>query len=130
MRVYWFADEINISSPGGVYGDVTKENFGTGITSYRNPTIAEAIKNMGFMQQFGIGLAMVHKELKNNGNPPANFDINENFISVTIKKTKMKTIAFFNNKGGVGKTSLVYHLAWMCSELNHRIITADFRSAS
>ena len=25
----------------------------------------------------------------------------------------MNTIAFFNNKGGVGKTSLVYHLAWM-----------------
>lgn len=25
----------------------------------------------------------------------------------------MKTIAFFNSKGGVGKTSLVYHLAWM-----------------
>lgn len=27
----------------------------------------------------------------------------------------MKTIAFFNNKGGVGKTSLVYHVAWMLS---------------
>jgi len=37
----------------------------------------------------------------------------------------MKTIAFFNNKGGVGKTSLVYHLAWMLSELDHRVITAD-----
>ncbi len=29
----------------------------------------------------------------------------------------MNTIAFFNNKGGVGKTSLVYHLAWMYAEL-------------
>lgn len=37
----------------------------------------------------------------------------------------MKSIAFFNNKGGVGKTSLVYHVAWMLSELGHRVITAD-----
>lgn len=37
----------------------------------------------------------------------------------------MKTIAFFNNKGGVGKTSLVYHVAWMFNELGHRVISAD-----
>lgn len=37
----------------------------------------------------------------------------------------MKTIAFFNNKGGVGKTSLVYHLAWMLSEMEYRVIAAD-----
>ena len=37
----------------------------------------------------------------------------------------MKTIAFFNNKGGVGKTSLVYHLAWMYSDLGVRVVAAD-----
>ena len=37
----------------------------------------------------------------------------------------MKTIAFFNNKGGVGKTTLVYHLAWMLSEVGYRVIAAD-----
>jgi chromosome partitioning protein len=37
----------------------------------------------------------------------------------------MKTIAFFNNKGGVGKTSLVYHLAWMYADLGLRVIAAD-----
>lgn len=37
----------------------------------------------------------------------------------------MKTVAFFNNKGGVGKTSLVYHLAWMFAELGHRVVAAD-----
>ena len=37
----------------------------------------------------------------------------------------MKTIAFFNNKGGVGKTTLVYHVAWMMAELGHRVLAAD-----
>ncbi len=37
----------------------------------------------------------------------------------------MKTIAFFNNKGGVGKTSLVYHIAWMLSLLKERVLIAD-----
>lgn len=34
-------------------------------------------------------------------------------------------IAFFNNKGGVGKTSLVYHLAWMYRNLGLRVLAAD-----
>ena len=38
----------------------------------------------------------------------------------------MKTIAFFNNKGGVGKTSLVYHLAWMYALQGFKVIAADF----
>ena len=37
----------------------------------------------------------------------------------------MKTIAFFNNKGGFGKTSLVYHLAWMYAELGCTVVAAD-----
>ncbi|MEC4817343.1 MAG: ParA family protein [Scytonema sp. PMC 1069.18] len=36
-----------------------------------------------------------------------------------------KTIAFFNCKKGVGKTSLVYHLAWMYDELGYRVVAAD-----
>ncbi len=38
----------------------------------------------------------------------------------------MRTIAFFNNKGGVGKTSLVYHLAWMYTELGLNVVAGDF----
>lgn len=38
----------------------------------------------------------------------------------------MKTVAFFNNKGGVGKTSLVYHLAWMLADRGVRTLAVDF----
>ena len=34
-------------------------------------------------------------------------------------------LTFFNNKGGVGKTSLVYHLAWMLSETGDRVLACD-----
>ena len=37
----------------------------------------------------------------------------------------MNCIAVFNNKGGVGKTSLVYHLAWMFAELDYNVLVAD-----
>lgn len=37
----------------------------------------------------------------------------------------MKTVAFFNNKGGVGKTSLVYHLAWMFAEHGVKTLAVD-----
>jgi cellulose biosynthesis protein BcsQ len=34
-------------------------------------------------------------------------------------------LTFFNNKGGVGKTSLVYHLAWMFADLGCRVVAVD-----
>lgn len=37
----------------------------------------------------------------------------------------MITVAFFNNKGDVGKTSLLYHVAWALSDLNVRVLVAD-----
>lgn len=37
----------------------------------------------------------------------------------------MISLAFFNNKGGVGKTSLVYHTAWMFAERGFRVLAVD-----
>lgn len=34
-------------------------------------------------------------------------------------------LTFFNNKGGVGKTTLAYHLAWMFGDMGLRILAVD-----
>ncbi len=34
-------------------------------------------------------------------------------------------ISFFNNKGGVGKTSLVNHLSWMYADMGYRTLAVD-----
>ena len=37
----------------------------------------------------------------------------------------MKSIVLFNNKGGVGKTTLGYHLSWMFNDLGLKVVAID-----
>jgi len=64
VRVYWFNDRIEITSPGGPFGSVTVENFGQpGLTDYRNPNLAEAMRALGLVQRFGYGITIARKAL-------------------------------------------------------------------
>lgn len=86
IRVYWFNDRIEISSPGGPYGNVTPENFGQpGITDYRNPTVAVVLKTFGFIQAFGRGIAVARQEMARNGNPVPEFEINHSNVLCVLR---------------------------------------------
>lgn len=37
----------------------------------------------------------------------------------------MKTIAFFNNKGGVGKTTFTFHLGYALEQIGKRVLFVD-----
>lgn len=85
IRVTWYDDRIEIISPGGPYGMVTPDNFGRpGIADYRNPTLAEALHVLGFVQRFGVGIATARKELQLAGNPPPLFDVSSSHVAVTL----------------------------------------------
>lgn len=84
-RVYWYNDRIEVVSPGGTYGDVTAENFGNlGLTDYRNPNLAEAMRTLGFVQHFGMGIPIAKRLLAENGNPAPEFQIYDTFIIAKI----------------------------------------------
>lgn len=87
VRIYWFDDRIEISNPGGPYGSITAENFGQpGRADYRNPQLASAFKVLGYAQRFGAGIFIAREALAKNGNPPPEFQIEQNFIGVIIRK--------------------------------------------
>lgn len=87
-RIYWYADRIEIQSPGSLYGKVTPENIGTGATDYRNPLIAEIMHHLGFAQRFGMGLPLANKALADNGNPPPEFDFSPTHVAVTLRPAR------------------------------------------
>ena len=85
VRVSWFSDRVQIVNPGPTFGEVTRDNLGDpGVTSYRNPTIAEAMKSLGFMERFGTGIQRARAALRDNGNPAPEFAVEDPFISVTV----------------------------------------------
>ena len=86
VRVHWFNDRIEIQSPGGPFGELNVDNFGQGLTSYRNPTIAEALKNLNFIERFGYGIPQARKALQENKNPELEFEVTTSAVLAVVKK--------------------------------------------
>ena len=85
VRIHWFSDRVEIASPGGLYGRITRDNFGTGDTDYRNPLLAEIMANLGFAQRFGLGLPLARQALEANGNPAPEFGLERTLVVSTVR---------------------------------------------
>jgi len=85
IRFYWFEDRIEIQSPGGLFGEVTPDTLSRR-NSYRNPVLAEAMKALGYVNRFGYGILRAQDALKRNGNPPVEFQIEDNIVLAVLRK--------------------------------------------
>ncbi|QJD30103.1 ATP-binding protein [Methylococcus geothermalis] len=82
VRVYWFDNRIEIHNPGGPFGSVTPENFGQpGMTDYRNPNLAEALRALGYVQRFGAGIAIARKVLGER----LRFEVQPGFVAAIVR---------------------------------------------
>jgi ATP-dependent DNA helicase RecG len=87
VRIYWFNDRVEVQNPGGPYGQVTKENFGSpGVSDYRNPNLAVVLRDLGYVQRFGTGIPMAREAMNRNGNPPLEFQVEDSFIAAILRR--------------------------------------------
>ena len=104
IRLYQFDDHIEIMNAGGLYGEARPENFPM-VNDYRNPIIAEAMKEMKYVNMFNQGVKRVQDMLRQNGNKKAEFDVskltvfcvdvfsNEDNITQTTTQTTTQTLS-------------------------------------
>lgn len=87
VRIYWYSDRVEVISPGGPYGWVTPENFGhPGVSDYRNPNLAEAMRYLGYAQKFGVGIQIARDALARNRNPPLEFRVDSRTVVATLRR--------------------------------------------
>jgi ATP-dependent DNA helicase RecG len=85
IRILWFDDHVEISNPGGPFGTVTAENFDR-VNDYRNPSLAAALKTLGYVNRFGRGIERMRAQLRSNGNPEPEFDVDSSTWRVTFRR--------------------------------------------
>ncbi len=85
VHFYWYADRIEIQSPGGLYGMASPENFPRQ-TDYRNPVVSEALATLGYVNAFGRGVIRAQDALRRNGNPEAEFTFEATHVLATVRR--------------------------------------------
>jgi ATP-dependent DNA helicase RecG len=85
VRFLWFSDRIEVTNPGGPYGQVRADNF-TRVNDYRNPSLAASMKTLGYVNRFGRGITRVQELLLKNGNPEPQYEIKSEYWSVTVRR--------------------------------------------
>ena len=81
----WYSDRLEIRSPGGLFGRITPDNFGSGVADHRKPLVAEIMHHLGFAQGFGSGIPLARKALRRNGNPEPEVDFRPTHVIVTVR---------------------------------------------
>ena len=86
VQLYWFAEHVEIISPGGPYGEVTPDNFGQpGLVDYRNPNLADAMRVTGLVQRYGAGLATAREALRANAQPEPRFEVDAHWVKCFVQ---------------------------------------------
>lgn len=88
IKFYEFSDRIEISNAGGLYGKARPENF-PNENDYRNPALAEAVKNLGYINAFNVGVKAAIAALKKNNSPEPEFikDQSTSFLVRIFRRT-------------------------------------------
>lgn len=88
IRVFYYADRIEVHSPGLLLPGVTVEQMRRGeVTSkLRNPILAGLLRDIpGYMERVGSGIRLMFEETKQMGLPPPQFREMSEFV-VTFSK--------------------------------------------
>lgn len=92
-KIEMYHDKIIISSPGGLIGDMTKDDYIKGNYSYlRNPIIANVFRRLNIIEAFATGIKRINESYQATPVKPI-YDVTSSAISVTLPVIKQYTLS-------------------------------------
>jgi ATP-dependent DNA helicase RecG len=87
-RVTLFSDRIEFLNPGNFYAPINPENLKEGLSRYRNPLIADALRKKGYMEKQGIGITLIISSCLEAGLGEPQFVELEHHVKLVISRKR------------------------------------------
>jgi ATP-dependent DNA helicase RecG len=84
IRISVFSNRVEFLNPGSFYAPIHSENLQEGLSRYRNPLIADALRKTGHMEKQGIGISRIIDSCQGAGLLTPSFVELEHFVKVTL----------------------------------------------
>lgn len=86
VKIALFDDRLEIFSPGNFPGPINLNELGSGVSYYRNSTIASLTRRLGLVERRGLGFLHMLQSCRENNNPPPEIIEGSDFIKVILHK--------------------------------------------
>ena len=97
IRISIFSNRIEFLNPGNFYAPIHPGNLKEGLSRYRNPLIADALRKTGHMEKQGIGISIIINSCSEAGLIEPKLIELENYVKVTIYQEKSLNPLHSNN---------------------------------
>lgn len=91
-RITLFSDRIEFLNPGTFFAPINPENLTEGLSRYRNPLIADALRKKGFMEKQGIGINLILSSCRQAGLSEPRFLELEHHVKLVIFTGSFQTV--------------------------------------
>lgn len=88
IRIQLFSNRIEFLNPGVFYAPINPDNLRQGLSRYRNPLIANALRKKGYMEKQGIGINHIIERCLEVGLGEPQFIELEHYLKVVISFAK------------------------------------------
>ncbi len=86
-----FPDRLEISNPGGFYGDVNASNILGHEPVSRNRLLSEILQKIRLVERAGMGVKRMYHILLSYGKEPPSYEAGADFVRVTLRSGRAET---------------------------------------
>lgn len=87
IQIALYDDRLEVTSPGGLYKDLTLEEALSGRSMIRNRAITNAFAQMGLIEAWGTGIKRIKDEAQEYNLPKPAFEASENMFRVNLYRS-------------------------------------------